>query len=86
MSNAINKDLEGKVVLIADGGLFKCETGFGCKPTTNGRRIYGHYLTNEQVKMYDGQIFGDEVVAIINKDCKIETSNGWCSLTRSLKV
>jgi hypothetical protein len=69
MSNALNKDLTGKTVWVetSSGELraFICEDGFGCKPTTNGQKIYGHWEALDTSGRPCGKadmIFGRDVV------------------------
>lgn len=64
MSNSLNIDLKGKVVLVqvetGEVRSFLCEDGFGCSPNTNGRKIFGKdYISGER-----GIISGDDVIKL----------------------
>jgi hypothetical protein len=55
MSNRLNIDLTGKTVLVKKE-LFKegtdlrflCEAGFGCHPMTNGTKVFGKWVSDNQ--------------------------------------
>lgn len=72
MANAINAELEGKVVLIKkeymkpefhddDKRRFMCEGGFGCHPWTLGKAIFGYYLIDGEKDRIEGYMV-DKIV------------------------
>jgi hypothetical protein len=71
MSNAIHKDLLGKVVLVSPKCLraevkdrrFLCEAGFGCHPNTMGRQIYGKWVSDGE----EDSILGMFVESIVEQ-------------------
>lgn len=60
MANKLNIDLTNKMVIDGQGKKFVCESGFGCKPTTAGGKIYGYWINKDMTKT-DGVIRGELV-------------------------
>jgi len=62
MGNSLNQDLRGKTVILDSSRYkgneeerkFKCENGFGCSPVTNGKAIFGHFLTDNEKARISG--------------------------------
>jgi hypothetical protein len=63
MANALNEDLTDKVVIIGKEYLrpefhhdrrFMCQDGFGCKPYTIGKAIFGYYLIDGEQDRIEG--------------------------------
>jgi len=62
MSNNLNKDLTGKKVVLSakyykgtdEDRTFFCESGFGCKPYTNGRGVYGYFVKDGEEHRAEG--------------------------------
>ena len=68
--NALNKNLKGKTVWVKKNGelrAFICESGFGCSPNTNGRKIFGKWeamTINGRPCGKEEMIYGHEVESI----------------------
>lgn len=70
MSNRMNEDLTGRVVLVRKELLkegvdnrFLCEGGFGCHPATSGTSIYGKWVADgeeDRIRGYDIEGFAKE--------------------------
>lgn len=63
MTNALGKELEGKVILIKKKYIkpefhhdrrFMCEGGFGCHSRTLGKAIFGYYLIDGEQDRIEG--------------------------------
>jgi len=48
MSNSLNENIEGKIVLLEDGKAVYCESGFGCYDFTIGSALCGVTVPDEQ--------------------------------------
>ena len=70
MSNRLNAELTNKVVLVKRSVLkpgidnrFLCEGGFGCNANTNGTKVYGRWVSDnqeDQIGGYDIERFEKE--------------------------
>jgi len=74
MANSLDLDLTGKIVRIKKVAVkdefqnsdlrFRCQGGFGCKPHTNGTKIFGTWLMDGE----EDWVRGWNVEAIVEGD------------------
>jgi len=81
MSNSLNENIEGKIVLLEDGKAVYCESGFGCYDFTVGSALCGVTVPDEQTIKTSGHS-----VVRIDPTLPKSPSRSWVNRTQFLVV